>query len=143
MILNTQVPPVYPYGALADIVIVFEGNYKQFINPRICQNSPYEYLRDVTPSHGLRVALPQPSTDLHSWQFGIVIDGFLSNSTKEIKLNRMRDLIYDLVQNKRLGLIFLTDLLEKDTDGNKNWSLIWDELVSMITSAKVMASILY
>lgn len=143
VILDTQVPPVYPYSALADIVIVFEGNYKQFINPQICQYSPYEYLRDVTPSHGLRLTLPQPSSDLHSWQFGIIIDGFLSNNTKDMKVSRMRDLINDLVQNKRLGLIFLTDLMEKDADGNKNWSLIWDEFVSMIASAKVMASILY
>jgi hypothetical protein len=122
---------------------VFEGSYAEFVNPQICSDSFYEYLRDVPPSHGLKLSLPEPSKYLPDWKFGAIIDGFLPKITKAAKMTQLQDLIYDLVQKKRLGFIFVTDLLERDADGNKNWSLIWDEFVAMIAVAKVRASILY
>ena len=128
---------------MADVVIVFEGAYHSFVNPPILKYSAYEYLPNADPNHGLKLKLPQPSDDLPSWQFGVIINGLLPKSTKNTKLHEMRELVYDLVQIKRVSAIFITDVEEKDADGNKNWSLVWDEFISMLADAKMRASTLY
>ena len=126
-----------------DVVIVFEGSHHSFVRPQILKRSAYEYLANPDANHGLKLKLPHPSASLPSCKFGVIVSGLLPKSPKNAKLVEMKDLIYDLVQIKRVSAIFITDVEEKDADGNKNWSLVWDEFIALIAEAKMRASTLY
>jgi hypothetical protein len=143
VILKAKALPQYSFGNLVDVMIVFDGQYDNLVNPQVREYSVYEHLLNVGPNHGMKLMLPQPSMDLPLWKFGAIVTGFMSNSARDTKLAEMADLLYDLVQMKRISAIFITDVEGKDVDGNKNWSLVWEEFVGMLAAAKMRCSILY
>jgi len=64
-----------------------------------------------------------------------MINDFLPNRSREVKLTKLKAVINDLVQIKRIGAIFITDLEIGNEDIYADWSSIWSEFIEMIAEA--------
>jgi hypothetical protein len=142
VILNPGCAPTHPgYYGLADLVIVFEHHHQDLISPPL--DSPeFKYLSKAGQNQGLRLMLPQPSRATLP-KFGVMIHDLLPGQTREAKLEEMQMLVHDMVQVKRVGALFITDVQIKDADVYANWSSIWQEFIGMVAKATKSSSFLY
>lgn len=76
-------------------------------------------------------------------KFGVMIHDLFPGQTREAKLAEMRMLVHDLVQVKRVGTLFITDVQIEDADVYANWSSIWQEFISAVAEATKSSSFLY
>jgi len=127
---------------MADLVIIFEHHYRDLINPPL-QSPPFQYLANVGANHGMKLMLPQHSRLTPAFKFGVMLHDFLPGKSRETKLTEMLSLIHDLVQVKRVGAVFITDVEIKNADIYANWSSIWDEFTSMMANANKSSSVLF
>jgi hypothetical protein len=123
-------------------VVVFEHDHRNLINPPL-DYPPFEYIPGVGPSHGLRLTLPQSTLATPSSKFGVVVHDLLAGETKEDKVAELKTLVHDLVQMKRVGAIFITDIEITEKDVYGNWSSIWKDFVSTVAEAREVSSLLY
>jgi len=142
VILNPGCAPTHPgYYRLADLVIVFEHHHQSLVSPPL--DSPeFQYLSKVGQNHGLKLMLPQPSRATMP-KFGVMIHNLLPGQTREAKLTEMHMLVHDLVQVKRVGTLFITDVQIEDADVYANWSSVWQEFIGMVAEATKLNSFLY
>ena len=131
-----------PYYSLADLVVVFEHYYFDLIYPPI-ESPDFRYLTNVAPNHGLKLRLPKPSRQTPASKFGVMLHDFLPGGSHHAKLVEMRPLIHDLVQIKRVGAVFITDVQIKNADIYANWSSIWKEFIGMMSEANKSSSLLF
>ena len=122
------------YYNIADLVVVFEHFYHNFIRPPL-DDPPFQYIRDMNPSDGLKLMLPQSSNSRPSFNFAVMIHDFLPSQSREVKLNKLKAVINDLVQIKRIRAIFITDLEIAKEDIYADWSSFWSEFIDMIAEA--------
>jgi Spherulation-specific family 4 len=122
------------YYHIADLVIVFEHFYHNFINPPL-DESVYVYLAHDIPENGLTLMIPEPSNDSPISKFGLMIHDFLPEENYKDKLVKLKEMVFDLVQIKRVRAIFITDLEIKKVDVYANWSHIWHEFVNFVAQA--------
>ena len=130
------------YYEFADLVVVFEHDHRNLINPPL-DYPPFEYIPKVGPSHGLRLTLPQSTLATPSSKFGVVVHDLLAGETKEDKVAELKTLVHDLVQMKRVGAVFITDIEITEKDVYGNWSSIWKDFVSTVAEAREVSSLLY
>jgi hypothetical protein len=130
VILNPGCAPRVPqYFNIADLVIVYEHFYDTFISPPK-DDSFYAYLDKVDNRHGQRLMLPQSSTSFPSSKYGIMIHNTTFKSHKDI-----HSLVFDLIQHKRIGALFITDIEIEKRDIYADWSSFFPELTKILNEA--------
>ena len=72
-----------------------------------------------------------------------MVHDVLPGHTREAKLAEMQMLVHDLVQVKRVGTLFITDVRLEDADVYANWSSIWQEFIGMVAEATKSSLFLY
>lgn len=76
-------------------------------------------------------------------KFGVMVHDLLPGETREAKLAEMQIIVHDLVQVKRVGALFITDVQIEDADVYANWSSVWQEFIGMVAEATKLSSFLY
>ena len=99
------------------------------------EDPPFQYLAEASPSCGMKVMLPQSSRHCPSFKFALMIHDFLPTQSREVKLKILRAVIYDLVQVKQMGAIFITDIEIEKKDIYADWSSFWPEFIKIIAEA--------
>jgi hypothetical protein len=131
MVLNPGCAPRVPqYFNIADMVIVYEYFHDKFINPPK-DDSFFQYLDNVNSSHGQRLMLPQSS--IPHWpenKFGVMI-----HDTKFKNPTELKELVFDLVQVKKVGGLFITDIEIGKSDIYADWSSFFPEFIELIALA--------
>jgi Spherulation-specific family 4 len=117
------------YFNIADLVIVYENYYERFRSPPVT-DPLFNYLR--TGYHGMPLMLPQSSSNMPSSKFGVMIHDF---DTTGDTLSKLRSLVNELVQTKRVGAVFITDIKIKVADIYADWSSFWPEFVRFVAEA--------
>lgn len=135
VILNPGCAPWHNgYYSIADLVIVFEDFYRIFTTPPL-DDRPFQYLAERNIADGMRLMVPQSSSTIPSFKLAVMIHDFLPTQSRVVKLTQLRTLVYDLVQVKGLGAIFITDLQIKKEDVYADWSSFWQEFIGFIAQA--------
>lgn len=132
--LNPGGPTNQRYFDLADLVIVSEHTYTDFLNPPT-QYDTYSYLLDAPSSYGHRVLIPRFTTGTPAQKMGVIIHGFAMDMASKEKLEEMRMMVRDLVRVKKVGAVFLTDLDISKTDVYAAFGTIWEHFVEAVVGA--------
>ena len=117
------------YFDIADLVIVYENQYERFLSPPT-DDPAFNYLR--TGRHGTPLMLPQSSSKLSPAKFGVMIHDFADIDT----LRKLRSLVNELVQAKRVGALFITDIKIKVADIYANWSSFWPTFIRFVAESE-------
>src|SRR5579859_6182659 len=87
--LNPGGPTSSKYFDLADLIVVSEHAYRDFINPPK-QYDTYNYLLDTPSSYGREVLLPRFTVETSARKMGAIIHGFAAGMSNANKLQEMR-----------------------------------------------------
>jgi hypothetical protein len=74
--------------------------------------------------------LPESSTHFPSSKYGVMI-----HDTKFNSLDDLQSLVTDLIQIKRIGALFITDIEIEKKDIYADWSSFFPEFIKMINGA--------
>lgn len=129
--MNPGGPTSSRYFDLADLVIVSEHAYHDFINPPT-QYDTYNYLLDTPSTYGRKVLLPRFTTETPAPRMGVIMHGFAAQRSFENRLQEMRSMTQDLVKVKKLGAVFITDLEIGKGDVYSQFSSIWEQFVETV-----------
>ena len=124
VVLNPGCQPHHRYYTLADVVIIFEKHYDNFV-------------------HDSKLALPRPSPITPPSKWGVMIHDFCPNQTKQEKAIEMKALIHELVQIKQIGCFFITDIELAKADVYGNWSSVWTEFIDIMAETAHSSSFLF
>jgi hypothetical protein len=122
------------YYGIADLVVVFEHFYRDFINPPL-HESVYAYLADDIPEGGLTLMIPESSKDSPTSKFGLMIHDFLPEEDHGDKIAKLKEMVFELVQVKCVRAMFITDLEIEKVDIYANWSHFWHDFVGFTAQA--------
>jgi hypothetical protein len=110
-------------------VIVYENYYDRFLSPPITDPT-FDYLK--TGSYGTPLMLPKSTPKMPSSKFGVMIHDFDNVDT----FSKLRSLVNELVQCKRVGSLFITDIKIRMADVYADWSSFWPEFVRHLAEAE-------
>jgi Spherulation-specific family 4 len=129
--LNPGGPTCQRYFDLADLVIVAEHVYADFLNPPT-QYDTYSYLLRTSSSYGRRLRIPRFTTDTPAQKMSVIIHGFPVNTpSKDDSLAEdLTMMIRDLVRVKKVGAVFFTDLDISKRDVYAAFGTIWEDFVA-------------
>jgi hypothetical protein len=131
--LNPGGPTHWSYFNLADQVIVSERSHKEFISPPTEIDS-YDFLNYVPGSYGMKLQLPKTTRTATASKMGVMVHGFAAGKTRKERVIAMGRIVGDLIEVKKLGGIFITDLEIEKGDVYAGWSGIWEEFVGMVVA---------
>jgi hypothetical protein len=83
----------------------------------------------------MKLMLPKSSDTAPISKFGLMDHDFLPGKSQDDKVTALRSLVFDLVQVKRIGAIFITDIEIGKGDIYANWSSFWREFIDFVAEA--------
>lgn len=89
--------------------------------------------------HGMKLMLPKSSDAAPISKFGLMDHDFLPGKSQHDKVAALKSLVFDLVQVKRIGAIFITDIEIGKGDIYANWSSFWREFIDFVAEANCIA----
>jgi len=135
VVLNPGCAPRHEgYYNIADLVIVFEHFTHNFVNPPF--NDPaFAYLAEGSPDGGMTLMLPKVSSSIPKSKLAVMVHDFYPNLPPGERIQALDAMIADLVDRKRMGAVFFTDVQIAKEDIYANWSSFWAEVVDAVVNA--------